>query len=56
MGHDAAAEPGSWYAFDNRQAEIDFGYRAVHLTANAGKAVVAAYYERRAASSYLESV
>ena len=35
-----------WFAFDNRQAEIDFGYRAVHLTANAGKAVVAAYYER----------
>ena len=41
MGHDAGAEPGAWFAFDNRQAEIDFGYRAVHLTANAGKAVVA---------------
>jgi feruloyl esterase len=54
MGHDAGAEPGSWFAFDNRQAEIDFGYRAVHLTANAGKAVVAAYYERPAARSYFE--
>ncbi len=54
MGHDAGAEPGSWFAFDNRQAEIDFGYRAVHLTANAGKAVVAAYYERPAQRSYFE--
>jgi hypothetical protein len=54
MGHDAGAEPGAWFAFDNRQAEIDFGYRAVHLTANAGKAVVAAYYERPAARSYFE--
>ena len=54
MGHDAGAEPGAWFAFDNRQAEIDFGYRAVHLTANAGKAVVAAYYERPATRSYFE--
>ena len=54
MGHDAGAEPGSWFAFDNRQAEIDFGYRAVHLTANAGKAVVASYYDRPAARSYFE--
>ncbi len=54
MGHDAGAEPGAWFAFDNRQAEIDFGYRAVHLTANAGKAVVVAYYERPAARSYFE--
>jgi feruloyl esterase len=54
MGHDAGAEPGGWFAFDNRQAEIDFGYRAVHLTANAGKAVVAAYYGRGARRSYFE--
>ncbi|HEY3518890.1 MAG TPA: tannase/feruloyl esterase family alpha/beta hydrolase, partial [Gammaproteobacteria bacterium] len=52
MGHDAGSEPGAWFAFDNRQAEIDFGYRAVHLTANAGKNVVAAYYDRPAARSY----
>jgi hypothetical protein len=54
MGHDAGSEPGAWFAFDNRQAELDFGYRAVHLTANAGKALVAAYYERPAARSYFE--
>jgi feruloyl esterase len=54
MGHDAGSEPGSWFAFDNRQAEIDFGYRAVHLTANAGKTVVAAYYGRAAQRAYFE--
>jgi hypothetical protein len=54
MGHDAGAEPGGWFAFDNRQAEIDFAYRAVHLTANAAKVVVAAYYGRPAAHSYFE--
>ncbi len=54
MGHDSGSEPGAWFAFDNRQAEIDFAYRAVHLTANAGKSVVAAYYERPAARSYFE--
>jgi feruloyl esterase len=54
MGHDSGSEPGSWFAFDNRQAEIDFAYRAVHLTSNAGKNVVAAYYERPAARSYFE--
>ena len=28
-GHDNGAEPGSSFAYNNRQAEIDFGYRAV---------------------------
>jgi feruloyl esterase len=54
MGHDSGSEPGAWFAFDNRQAEIDFAYRAVHLTANAGKNVVAAYYERPASRAYFE--
>ena len=54
MGHDSGSEPGAWFAFDNAQAEIDFGYRAVHLTANAGKSVVAAYYARPAGRSYFE--
>jgi Tannase and feruloyl esterase len=54
MGHDAGAEPGAWFAYDNRQAEIDFGYRAVHVTANAAKSLVAAYYRRPAEHSYFE--
>ena len=44
-GHDVGAQPGSTFA-DDRQAQIDFGYRAVHLTANASKAVVRAYYNQ----------
>jgi feruloyl esterase len=54
MGHDSGAEPGAWFAFDNRQAEIDFGYRAVHLTANAAKVVIARYYGRPVEHSYFE--
>lgn len=54
MGHDAGAEPGSSFGFDNRQAEIDFGYRAVHLTVVAGKALVGAYYGRSADHAYFE--
>ncbi|SVC10966.1 uncharacterized protein METZ01_LOCUS263820, partial [marine metagenome] len=36
-GHDNGAEPGSSFGYHNRQAEIDFGYRAVHLTTMAAK-------------------
>ena len=45
-GHDSGAEPGSSFAYDNRQAEIDFGYRAVHLTVVAAKTLVGRYYGR----------
>ena len=37
MGHDSGSEPGASFAFNNRQAEIDFGYRAVHLTVKCGE-------------------
>lgn len=54
MGHDTAAEPGASFARDNLQAVVDFGYRAVHLTANASKAVVRAHYGERPRYSYFE--
>ncbi|HLF10669.1 MAG TPA: tannase/feruloyl esterase family alpha/beta hydrolase [Gammaproteobacteria bacterium] len=54
MGHDSGAESGASFAFDNREAEIDFGYRAVHLTVNAAKTVIDAYYGRESAYSYFE--
>jgi len=54
MGHDNGAEPGSSFAYHNRQAEIDFGHRAVHLTTEAGKRIVAAYYGRAPEYSYFE--
>ena len=43
-GHDNGAEPASSFGWNNRQAEIDFGHRAVHLTTVAGKTLTRAYY------------
>jgi feruloyl esterase len=54
MGHDNGAEPGSSFGYNNRQAEIDFGHRAVHLTTEAGKHIVAAYYGQGPEYSYFE--
>jgi len=53
-GHDVGAEPGASFAFNNRQAEIDFGYRAVHLTANSAKSVIEEYYGEDPRFSYHE--
>ena len=53
-GHDNGVEPGASFAFNNRQAEIDFGYRAVHLTVLAGKLLVHEYYNRAPEYSYFE--
>jgi feruloyl esterase len=54
MGHDNGVEPGASFAFNNRQAEIDFGYRAVHLTVAAGKRLVREYYGRAQDYAYFE--
>ena len=54
MGHDNGAEPGSSFGYNNRQAEIDFGHRAVHLTTEAGKRIAAAFYGRAPEYSYFE--
>lgn len=53
-GHDSAVEPGSQFGLNNRQAEIDFGYRSVHLTTVAGKALVEDYYRSPPEYSYFE--
>ncbi len=53
-GHDSGAEPGASFAFNNRQAEIDFGYRAVHLTVNAAKRIIRGYYGEAPEYSYHE--
>ncbi len=54
LGHDNGVEPGASFGFNNRQAEIDFGYRAVHLTVQAGKLLVNTYYDQGPAYSYFE--
>ena len=53
-GHDSASEPGASFGFNNRQAEIDFGYRAVHVTATAARSVIRDYYGRAPEYSYME--
>ncbi len=53
-GHDAGSEPGASFGFNNRQAEIDFGYRAVHVTATAAKHLIRAYYGQPARYAYHE--
>jgi feruloyl esterase len=52
-GHDSGAEPGSTFgtSFD---AVVDFGYRAVHLTAIASKTLVNAYYGKPAHHAYFQ--
>jgi feruloyl esterase len=53
-GHDAPAigPTSADWAFGHPEKIIDYGYRAVHLTAVAAKAVTAAFYGRPAAHAY----
>lgn len=51
MGHASTPFDGKW-AWNDREAEIDFGYRATHVTAVAGKAVATAFYSRPPERSY----
>jgi feruloyl esterase len=52
MGHTSTVFDAKW-AWNDREAEIDFGYRATHVTAVAGKAIATALYERAPQRSYL---
>ena len=49
-GHTGTGDP-TW-AFHHPEKVIDFGYRAVHLTAENAKAIVQAFYGRPAERSY----
>ena len=44
-GHDARVEPLGTFAHNNVAKEIDYAFRAVHLTAATTQAITAAYYE-----------
>lgn len=52
-GHEADALDASW-ALDNRPAEIDYGYRAVHVTVGVARTIIAAYYGRAPRLSYFD--
>jgi feruloyl esterase len=53
-GHQGEAEDASW-AFGHPEKIKDFGWRAVHLTAERGKQVVAAYYGKPQNHAYFDS-
>lgn len=54
MGHSRITEPGSTFAYNNRQAEIDYGYRAVHTTVLAAKFLIQQFYGRPPDYSYFD--
>ncbi len=54
MGHDSGSQPGASWAFNNRQAEIVYGYRHLEVTAAAAKQAITAYYGRPADYAYHE--
>lgn len=51
MGHRSSILDGKW-AFENLQAQVDYGIRATHVMAVAGKAVAERYYGRPATRAY----
>jgi feruloyl esterase len=51
MGHKGSGVDGLW-AYESLQAKIDWGYRATHVVALAGKAVTEHYYARALRKSY----
>jgi tannase/feruloyl esterase len=52
MGHKGATNLALW-AQDNLQGQMDWGFRATHVTALAGRALVEAYYSKPASRSYM---
>jgi hypothetical protein len=51
MGHKSTPTDGVW-AYNNLLAKIDWGFRAVHVAALAGKAIVARYFDTIPKRSY----
>lgn len=53
-GHDAVVEPLGSFALNNLQKEIDYSFRAVHLTVETAKAIADRYYGAAPNFSYWE--
>ena len=52
-GHSAAEEPGAAFA-RNRQKLLDFGFRSLHVTAEAAKLLIRTYYGAGPSKSYFD--
>ncbi len=52
-GHEADSLDASW-ALNNRPAEIDYGYRGVHVTVGVARTIIAAYYGQGPRLSYFD--
>lgn len=52
-GHDARDEPLATFAV-NRQKLLDYAFRSLHVTAEAGKKITAAYYGSKPLRSYFQ--
>jgi feruloyl esterase len=52
-GHSAASEPGASFAL-NRQKLLDFGFRSLHVTAEAAKLLARTYYGTGPSKSYYD--
>ena len=53
-GHDRATEPGGLWAHNALQKEIDFAFRAVHLTAVTVKQLAGNYYGKPVTHAYFD--
>jgi feruloyl esterase len=51
MGHKSTGLDGKW-AYDNLQAQVDYGFRATHVAVLAGKAITEHYYGKPPFKSY----
>ncbi len=54
-GHEAASSSDGKWALGHREKIIDYGYRAVHETAETAKAIIRTFYRRAPAHSYFDS-
>jgi hypothetical protein len=54
MGNNSGVYPGASFGFNNRPREIDYGWRATHVTTVVAKGVIEAYYGKSPRYSYWE--
>lgn len=52
MGNNSQQFPGASFGLNNRAREIDYGWRATHVTTVAAKGIIKAYYDSAARYSY----